>query len=205
MAESILSFLNLGGPVVWCIAGLSVIGLAVVLERTFFFIKSWENPEKVEQGLCERLYEGDAEGATSLLQEKDTSLRRLFLAGVNHWKTDGDSLKMLLDGQIRREVFRWSKGLSILSTVARIAPLLGLLGTVLGMVDIFQSLPETDQAPMVALAGGIWKALLTTVAGLAVAVPAVLCHSLLSSKVDDIEETLSRGADFILREKMMRP
>ncbi|NCC97106.1 MAG: MotA/TolQ/ExbB proton channel family protein [Synergistales bacterium] len=204
MAQSAVDFLRLGGPVVWCIAGLSVIALAVVLERLFFAIRSWENPEPVERALCEVLYKEDPSASTSLCKEKDTSIRRLFLAGVNHWQTDRESLQILLEGQIRREIYRWSKGLSVLSAIARIAPLLGLLGTVLGMVDIFQALPKTDQTPMVALAGGIWKALLTTVAGLAVAVPAVLCHSVLSAKVDDMEETLARGADFLLREKMRK-
>ena len=198
----LVDFMKMGGPVVWCIAGLSVIALAVVIERFFFFIRSGEKPAPLEEQLCNLIYEKDSTGATTLCREKDTSLRRLFLAGLNHWETDIEAMQMLLEGQVRGEVYRWSKGLSVLAAVARIAPLLGLLGTVLGMVEIFQNLPNTDQAPMIALAGGIWKALLTTVAGLSVAVPAVLCHSILSAKVDDVEETLSRSADFMLRERM---
>jgi biopolymer transport protein ExbB len=72
------------------------------------------------------------------------------------------------------------------------------------MVEIFRELAGSQSAPMIALAGGIWKALLTTVAGLSVAVPVILFHTFLSSRVDNQEETLNRGSDFLLREHILR-
>jgi len=110
-----------------------------------------------------------------------------------------------LEQEVRHEIYRWEKGLTLLSTIARVEPLLGLLGTVLGIVNVFRAVAESEGAAnMALLASGIWEALLTTVAGLSVAIPAVLCYSWFSSKIDAAEESLWRGTDFILREKLLR-
>lgn len=188
----------------WLIALLSVIAMAIIIERLIFFTGSSSNPEKLEIELCSAIYENDPQRASSIVNDRDSSLHRLFRAGVSHWKVDHESMKMLLEQEVRREIFRWEKNLNILATIARVAPLLGLLGTVLGMVEIFQDLAGSQAAPMIALAGGIWKALFTTVAGLSVAVPVILFHTFLCSRVDKQEETLNRGSDFLLREHVLR-
>ena len=188
----------------WIIAFLSVLAATIVLERLLFFTKATVNPEKIELNLCEAIYKNDAEQATHIVNGGTSSLHRLFRAGITHWKVDHEAMKMLLEQEVRREIFRWEKGLNLLATIARVTPLLGLLGTVLGMIEIFKNLTGSSEAPMVALAGGIWKALFTTVAGLSVAVPVILCYTFLSSKVDNQEETLNRGADFLLREHILR-
>jgi biopolymer transport protein ExbB len=72
------------------------------------------------------------------------------------------------------------------------------------MIDVFRNLPAMSGANMQVMADGIWKALLTTVAGLSLAVPVILCHAYLVSRVERNEETLWRGLDFLLREKMLR-
>lgn len=84
--------------------------------------------------------------------------------------------------------------------IGKIAPLLGLLGTVLGMVEMFQSLHIGGQISAATVTGGIWKALFTTVAGLTVAIPTIFVCGLLNSRIDSEDETLRRGADFLLRE-----
>ncbi|MDD2206415.1 MAG: MotA/TolQ/ExbB proton channel family protein [Aminobacterium sp.] len=198
-----MEIMRAGGPIMWIIFFLSIIALAVFVERLFFFRRSSTDPEKLELSLCKALYENNAEQATKIVRSGDSSLHRLFIAAVTHWQVDTEAFKLLLEQQIRRELFRWLKGLSLLATISRVAPLLGLLGTVLGMVQIFRDLPQANQAPMIALSGGIWQALLTTVAGLSIAVPTVLAYTYLSAKIDDQEETLYRGADFLIREKLM--
>ncbi len=95
---------------------------------------------------------------------------------------------------------RIERGLPLLSFLAQVAPLLGLLGTVIGMVDMFIGLQGggTANIDIAVLAGGIWKALLTTAAGLCVAVPALAAYSYLSSRADDISQQLSELAQQIL-------
>ena len=185
----------------WAIAALSVIGCFVVFERLLFFFCNSTNPQALELKIGEALWKGDAEAATKLVKEKKTSLHRLYFAGLTHWEAPYDALKELLMQEVRREAFRWNRRVGLLSTIARVAPLLGLLGTVLGMVDMFQALPEGGS--MVTVAGGIWKALFTTVAGLAVAIPALLLHTWLCDIVDNEEEKLYRAAEFLIRERML--
>jgi len=184
----------------WIIAFLSVIAVAVIIERLMFFSGASSDPEKLELELGKAINAEDKKEASRITCEGNSSLHRLFRAGVAHWQVDGDAMKMLLEQEVRKEIFKWEKGLAILGTIAKVAPLLGLLGTVLGMIDIFKNLTGAAGTPMNALAGGIWKALLTTVAGLSVAVPVMLFYTFLASRVDNQEETLNRGADFLLRE-----
>ncbi|MCC8059138.1 MotA/TolQ/ExbB proton channel family protein [Cloacibacillus sp.] len=113
---------------------------------------------------------------------------------------EGITLELLTEQQIRREIYRWEKHIYILEMIGKIAPLLGLLGTVLGMVEMFQSLHLGGQISAAAVTGGIWKALFTTVAGLTVAIPTIFVCGLLNSRIDSEDETLRRGADFLLRE-----
>ena len=195
-----MEIMDAGGSIMWVIAALSVIGCAVVLERLLFFLCNSTNPQALEYRIKNALWKDGAEAAIELLR-RNTSLHRLFLAGLTNWEASCDSLKELLMQEVRRETFRWNKHIGLLSTIARVAPLLGLLGTVLGMVDMFQALPEGGSMTMVA--GGIWKALLTTVAGLTVAIPALLLHTWLCSIVDSEEEKLYRAAEFLIRERML--
>ncbi|QTX33095.1 MotA/TolQ/ExbB proton channel family protein [Aminithiophilus ramosus] len=198
-----LSLVAFGGPVLWVIGGLSVVSFAVVVERLLFFRRNRTDVVALELELCKALHDRDRERASSLVQGADTSAHRLCAAAVSHWAVDREALRELLGQQVRRELFRWQKGLDLLATLARVAPLLGLLGTVLGMIDIFRILPEGGRADMAFLAAGIWKALITTVAGLSVAVPVILVHAYLIHRVDDEEETLLRTTDFLVREKLL--
>lgn len=198
-------YMQAGGFLMWVIAALSVVAFAVVLERLLFFRKSSTDPEKLEERFREAMDRGDEEGAWRLLKESDSSLHRLFRAALAHWAIDREDMKLLIGQTIRREIFRWEKHLSFLEVTGRIAPMLGLLGTVLGMVDMFASLHRTGQITATAVTGGIWKALFTTVAGLYVAIPVVFLYCYLMSRIDSQEECLNRGGDFLLRAHLAAP
>lgn len=196
--------MNLGGPVMWIIAGLSILGAAIAMERLWFYFIASTEPSQLELSLGELIYNGKKEEASRLVRQKETSLHRLFRVAVDHWETDAEALEALLEQEVRREVFRWERGLGFLATLARVTPLLGLLGTVMGMIDVFRNLPGMTGSSMAVMAGGIWKALLTTVAGLGVAIPLILCHAYLSVRLERTEEMLWRGVDFMVREKILR-
>ncbi len=199
-----MTLLSAGGPVIWGIAGLSILAAAIVLERLWFFRSASTDPEELELALGKHLYHREKEEAMALVNEKESSLHRVFRVAIMHWGTDPEALKSLAEQEVRRELFRWERGLGFLSVIARVAPLLGLLGTILGMIDVFRNLPAMSGSNMHVMAEGIWKALLTTVAGLTLAVPVILCHAYLVSRVEKNEEALWRGVDFLLREKMLQ-
>ncbi len=140
------------------------------------------------------------EEAGKIVRSSNSSLHKIFFDVYAHWGIGYEDMKLLIEQLVRREVFRWEKHLYILELIGKIAPLLGLLGTVLGMSEMFQTLHVGNQISAGAVTGGIWKALFTTIAGLTVAIPTLLAHGLLSSRIDNEEETFNRAADFLIRE-----
>ncbi|NLL37525.1 MAG: MotA/TolQ/ExbB proton channel family protein [Fretibacterium sp.] len=198
-----LEYMRAGGSIMWVIAFLSVVALAVALERLFFYWRARTDPQSLEAALSRALRSGDMEAARQLTEASDSSLHRLFAAVLSAWDLPSDAMKLLAEQQVRRELYRWEKHLPILEAVGRIAPLLGLLGTVVGMVEMFSSLHLGAAIDTAAVTGGIGKALYTTVAGLAVAIPTMLVYSLLQGFVDSEAETLERGSDFLLRERLI--
>lgn len=183
----------------WIIFGLSVVALAVVIERIVFFAGASTDAERLELEFGKAVAEGDVQKARKAACGK-SSMHRLFSAAYTHWAVDAENMKLLLEQQVRRELYRWEKHLFVLDIIARVSPLLGLLGTVLGMVEMFRTLNIGGSVNAAAVTGGIWKALFTTVAGLAVAIPAIVAHGMAAGAIDRMEETLRRGADFIMRE-----
>lgn len=195
-----LEYMQAGGSIMWVIAALSVAALAVVIERFLFFRSASTDAEELEKAFGKAVSSHDIEGGNRLLQSSDSSMHRLFFAAFAYWGVDREDMKLLVEQQVRREIFRWERRLFLLEIIGKTAPLLGLLGTVLGMVEMFQSLHVGGQITASAVTGGIWKALFTTVAGLVVAIPTIFAHGYLISLIDDEEETLNRGADFLIRE-----
>ncbi len=195
-----LEYMNQGGSIMWIIGALSLIAAAIAVERIIFFHKASTDPEKLEAAFGKAVSAGDVKEAWRVAESSDSSMNRLFKVALTHWNICTEDMKLLTEQQIRREIYRWEKHVYILEMIGKIAPLLGLLGTVLGMVEMFQSLHIGGQISAATVTGGIWKALFTTVAGLTVAIPTIFVCGLLNSRIDSEDETLRRGADFLLRE-----
>jgi biopolymer transport protein ExbB len=128
--------------------------------------------------------------------------RAAFAPGDVPEGTDGETLRALADRRVRAEVFTWQRNLALLEIIIRAAPMLGLLGTVLGMVEMFRVLNIGGAIDAAAVTGGIREALFTTVAGLCCAIPLLIAHGLLSAAIDRREESLNRAADLWIRERL---
>ncbi len=198
---AILSYFEAGGALMWVLLALSVAAATVVVERLLFFFTASTDAAGLEARLGAALDEGRMDDAREIVSSSRSSLHRVFQAALAHWWIGREEMVLLLNQEIRREIFRWEKRLPFLEMTARAAPLLGLLGTVLGMVEMFSALHEGGQVTASAVTGGIWKALYTTVAGLSVAIPTLFVHSMLAGRIDSEEECLRRGADFIIRKR----
>ena len=189
--SGIIAFLDRGGPVMWLIAALSVATLAFILWKLWrlALMGAWS------AGASERAVAlwsaGDRAGAAAALG-RSRSLRATLVRAA----MDARAESALSEAQAREETTRVAKaelvraraGLRLLDLVVTIAPLLGLLGTVLGMIAAFQTLQETGgQADPSDLAGGIWEALLTTAAGMGVAIPASMALAWFESVADRVQ------------------
>lgn len=176
--QNATDFLALGGVVIWIIAGLSVLTVAVILWRLIMMwgLGVWGHRQQAE--LAIRLWQtGQAEQAKSTLNKPKTVKSRIALtaisascAGYTRQDIEAEVLRVA-----KSELAEARRGLKLLELIGTIAPLLGLLGTVIGMIAAFQAMQEAgSNVDPADLAGGIWEALLTTAAGMAVAIPATL-------------------------------
>lgn len=193
-------FLTRGGPTLWLIAALSVVTLALVLWKLWRMILAGVWSGAATRRAVTAWENGDKDTALGAVKA-----RRSLRARLAHHAMQARLDPTLTPDQAREETARQAKadlaearsGLRALELISTIAPLLGLLGTVLGMIGAFQALQEAgSRADPAALAGGIWEALLTTAAGMAVAIPAGVALAWFESLCDrlqgDMEDIATR-------------
>ncbi|MEO1612917.1 MAG: MotA/TolQ/ExbB proton channel family protein [Pseudomonadota bacterium] len=193
-----LDFLLLGGPAIWAIAALSVAALALILWKAWrlALMGAWSAGRA--RDAVALAVAGRVDEALAVVEGRSGVRSRLVAAAIAARRDMGEAAA-------REEVARVAKGLIAraraglrgLELISTIAPLLGLLGTVLGMIAAFQALQEAgSRADPAALAGGIWEALLTTAAGMAVAIPASAALVWFESVIDrlrlDMEDAATR-------------
>ncbi|TCP44145.1 MotA/TolQ/ExbB proton channel family protein [Rhodovulum marinum] len=198
--EEIAGFLDKGGPAIWAIAALSVATLALILWKGWRLAVAGAWSRRRAASAVELWLAGDVPGARRAL-EGARGLRARAVAAAIDARLDPELDAATAREEVARvatgELARARSGLRALELIATIAPLLGLLGTVLGMIAAFQTLQATGaRADPAALAGGIWEALLTTAAGMAVAIPASVALTWFESVTDivrlDIEDAATR-------------
>jgi biopolymer transport protein ExbB len=188
-----LAYMEAGGAIMWVILALSVIAAALVIERVIFFASS-----KEAAGVLEDEFSRAARGSGEPMTGGRGPARKLFSAALDNWDQGRETLRDMLEGRARLELSKWERNLRFLEITAKVSPLLGLLGTVLGMVEMFRTLNVGGSVSSAAVTGGIWKALFTTVAGLAAAIPVIIAHGALRGWIDREDEFLSRAVEFII-------
>lgn len=179
--DSLLGILALGGPVVAVLIVMSVLTLAVSIYKLWQFATSGVGRHRVLSEALDAWDNGDQSAARARLAQSRSYLAPLVGAAMN--ATDRRGLDARLDAEAGLALSDLERGFRLLDTVAQLAPLLGLFGTVLGMIEAFQSLQSAGSSvdPSL-LAGGIWVALVTTAVGLAVAMPTSMVLSWFESR-----------------------
>ena len=185
--------LSAGGPIMVPI-GLCLFGATLVFfERIWSLRRSAIIPTSLEVELVELLKQERYDDAVTACRKSNTPIGRVLEVAVLARDKPRQQIKERIEEIGRREGAELERNIPVLGTIASISPLLGLLGTVLGMIITFQAIQEQGgMADVGALAGGISQALVTTFAGLSVGIPAVMANRFLLSKVDtlllDLEE-----------------
>jgi len=164
----------------------SVVSLAVVLERSFFLRR-----KRILRPEVLALLEGikkpeDVEVILNSLHHHNGPFLNIVRVGLNNRGLSKEEIREAIVDQGRQEARILEKGLVILETVAGIAPLLGLLGTVLGMIKVFRVITEQGLGQTQSLSGGISEALITTVVGLTIAIPTLVAYNYFTHKVEDL-------------------
>jgi len=185
-----------GGIFIYPIIACSIITLAVFLERLWILRRNRIIPADFVNKVEDLLKKKRISEALSLCQGDPSSIARVFFAGLKNAGRGLWLVKEAIEDRGGREAVILGKHVNILSTIAHLAPLLGLLGTVSGMIKIFNVISVQGVGNPAPLAGGIAEALITTASGLCVAIPALVCYRVLKDKADslifDMEESSIR-------------
>ena len=190
-----------GGPLMYPILLCSVIGWAIFMERIFAFIKVRRSLKPLFKSVKELLLDDKAKEAVVLCSDVNSPLARILLVVLKNRGCRRSYLKSLAEEIGEREAVFLQRYLGLLGTIANITPLLGLLGTVLGMIKAFNIIAAQGMGTPATLGGGISEALITTAAGLTVAVPMILLHRYLSSRSErlvlELEEATMQIVDLV--------
>ena len=179
--------LRQGGPMVWVLLLVSAFGITAFLERLLYYHRAQINASEFMAGVRTVLKNDNVVEAVAICDATPGPVARMAKLGILNREQTHDRLKELLDDHSRAEVPRLEKRLNMLGTIAQIAPLLGLLGTVLGFIQIFQGVWLKGNWVLANdLAGGIWQGLVCMALGLAIAIPCTIAFNYLVGRKDDI-------------------
>jgi biopolymer transport protein ExbB len=178
-----------GGPVMWPILLCSIFALAIILEKFWHLNKIRIDTQKFLSDILDKIKRHEIKEGLQICDKTNSPISHILKAGILKYDRTREQIKEAIEDASLYEVPKLEKNLSTLATIAHISPLLGLLGTVTGMVRCFQTIQAkaTSFHPVSPgdLAGGIWEALLTTVAGLIVAIPTFVAYNYLVSRVNN--------------------
>ncbi len=177
-------FFDAGGPLMYPLLFCSVLTLAYTMERSFHFFRAGRSPD-APQKIHDLIEINDFASALELAERSPGPVAAVLAAGLRNAGKTKEFIEEEVTLAGTKEIKRLNSHLHLIELISRIAPLMGLLGTVLGMVNAFQQVAQSNSAvdPSM-LAGGIWEALITTAAGLSVAIPSMIVHHLFEEKVE---------------------
>ena len=179
-----------GGPVMWPLLACSIVALAVVFERLIFWlVVSVRKNQKLVNRIFTLTEEGDFDTAIKEGEASPCLVCRILTAGLAHRNY---GLLQSLEAAAMHEIEKMKRNLSVLDTIITLAPLLGILGTVSGIIISFDLLGTAGIEDPKAVTGGIAQALITTAAGLAIAIVALLPYNALTRKVEKVTRYLEQ-------------
>lgn len=181
------NFMIEGGILMWPIAMCSVVGLAIIIERFIALRRASIDTREFMDTMRQVLRQNRIQEAVEICDETDAPVARIMRAGILKHNRGKDEIREAIEDAGHLEIPRLERYMSALATCANIAPLLGLLGTVAGMIKAFAQIKnKRGQVNPSDLAEGISNALLTTAFGLTVAIPILVVYNYLVSRVDNL-------------------
>ena len=196
---TLLETLILGGWIMIPIFLLSVLAIYLFVERIITIRRAKTDPATITQRVREYVQAGDVRGAMGFCESQDKPITRILRHGLERLGRPISEIQDAVQAQGKHEAFELEKRTELLASIAGIAPMLGFLGTVTGMIRAFQEIQnlQGNVNPSV-LAGGIWEALMTTAAGLIVGILAFFFYNFLLTRIKRLINDMERSAtDFI--------
>lgn len=188
-----------GGFIMWFILLSSIIGLAVVIDRFIVLRRAKINVPAFMVRIRGFIKKKDISGAISYCMQEKSPVANIVRKGLKKYKYGHDRVKDAIENAGSQEISKLEKGLPVLASVAGIAPLLGFLGTVTGMIQAFMTIQDLAGAANPSdLAGGIWEALITTAFGLIIGIPALALYNYFLSSVKKLVGEMETVANDVI-------
>lgn len=193
------SYFFIGGPIMWLLFGCGVFAALVFLERLFNLHRAQIAADDFLKGVYNIMNRGNTVEAAAICEEAPGPVARLALTAVLHHDDTLENVSRAIEDAGLEEIPRMERGLGWLATIARVTPMIGLLGTVLGFMEIM--IAAEANAPLVQsadLSQGLWKAMAATAISLVVAILAYAGYNLLVSRVESILLDMERSASALM-------
>lgn len=195
---TLLDYFNKGGICMWPLLASSIFGLVFMLERAIYFHRMPFNPQEIFGKVRNQLLTKNMDGAIQVTNESHGPLADVIKAGLLRFGKPHEEVLRALESVSLHEIAKLERGLWILATVANVAPLLGFLGTVTGMISSFGVLSTVGFGNPKEVAKGIAEALITTAAGLMIAFPVQLAYNYFTTRVNSFVLTMETTSAMLL-------
>ncbi|MBN2586588.1 MAG: MotA/TolQ/ExbB proton channel family protein [Candidatus Fermentibacteraceae bacterium] len=198
--SDIAKFFRDGGPAMWAILVFLAAGVAIAVERfIFLFTIADMKPEKFMGRIAELIRKGSIEGAIASCADKSAPLARIIEAALRNYRNTERDIQNAVDEMALAELPRLNARTGYLATLANVSTMVGLLGTIFGLIAAFEAVGAADPAEKsVMLANGISMAMNTTAFGLISAIPLLLAHSFLTAKTDSLVDDIDRYSVMVI-------
>ncbi|HYE96063.1 MAG TPA: MotA/TolQ/ExbB proton channel family protein [Rubricoccaceae bacterium] len=199
---SVLDLLVKGGWVMIPILLLSLLAVYVLAERLLALRRAHSDPDRLMRTVRDYVQSGDLSGAVGYCRAEDTPASRIIQSGLERVGRPIAEIREAVQAAGRQEAFRLEKHMDLLASAAALAPMLGFLGTVTGLIQAFQAIQYVQGSVSPALlANGMWEAMITTAAGLTVGIPAMFAYNFLFNRIrrtiNDLERTATDFVDLL--------
>lgn len=184
---SLFQMFNLGGWLMWVLLFLSIVAIYIFGKKWWMIHKAGSIDRNFMKDIRDYIHEGKLKSAIALCQQFDSPVARLVQKGIERIGRPLPDIQTAVENTGNAEVARLEKGMPILATIAGGAPMIGFLGTVLGMVQAFFNMSNAgSNVDISVLSGGIYTAMITTVGGLIVGIVAYFAYNYLTSNISDL-------------------
>ena len=183
-----------GGPLMWIILLCSLIALTIIFERLLTLRTKQVAPDNLRQQIVDLARSKKITPEKIDVVRKHSPLGAVFAAGLDNLKYGPDVMREALEEKGKQTVHKLGRYLNTLGTIASITPLIGLLGTVIGMIKVFTAITASGVGDPTVLSGGISEALITTAAGLSVGIPCLMFYRHFRGRISELAVLLEENA-----------
>lgn len=193
------SLLSKGGPMMFVLLALGLLGVMLFIERTLYLHRGQIRAKAFVEGLKNILAKRRLVEALTVCEETPGPVAAVVKAALLHASDEADAMRFHVQEAAVVELPAIERRLGSIAAIAQVAPLVGLLGTILGMITTFVAFEKGDYVTASALSKGMWQALLSTAASLMLAIPAHLAHHFLAGRVRAIVRDVEWSANEIMK------